>query len=175
MLSPCLLVQKSIQAGAYDVVVEAFKRCHELGLGRMSANRYSVVIAHLAKQGQLRALLGYAPSAWILPAHTALRATHHIAFSLKPYSCVQRGPCMKSHMYAVRSPMDGGMRCLALSALLNDCHPFAGHVISQMLSELLGMSEPCKMAEKVHMWVCQRAQELIKRLQRDYPQHVRCD
>lgn len=55
--SPGGLVQRALQTGAYDVVVEALQRCHELGLGRMSGVRYSYVLTGLARAEQLDALL----------------------------------------------------------------------------------------------------------------------
>ncbi|KAK9786807.1 hypothetical protein WJX73_009496 [Symbiochloris irregularis] len=52
----CLMV-RALETGAYDVVVEAHQRCHELGLGHMSGLRYSYVMSGLAKAEQLDALL----------------------------------------------------------------------------------------------------------------------
>ena len=49
--------QRAVKAGAYDVVLEAFQRCHELGLGVMSVRRYSIVLSALAAAGELETLL----------------------------------------------------------------------------------------------------------------------
>ena len=64
-------MQKAIDAGAYDVVVEALQRCHELGLGRMSVNRYSIIMDALAKKGQLHPVIRCAAYSHVQHYHHA--------------------------------------------------------------------------------------------------------
>lgn len=55
--SCAVMLQKAIKVGAYDVVVDALRRNHELGLGKLSVTRYAIYLQQLAHAGQLKAML----------------------------------------------------------------------------------------------------------------------
>lgn len=107
--------QKALSVGAYDVVLEAFRRNHELGLGRMSKSRYNAALSALSEAGQLETLLKWVALLLHCSCTLALQSEYvmntQLFCSLLLFHCAQARTLW--------------MRCLLLTQWVLSCSVYA--------------------------------------------------